>query len=260
MKEIGLIGFGRIGSYLYDRITKNQTLNISFVLEPVPEKVKKIDDSLIISDIKELNEKNADLVVEAADFRAVREYAHKVLRKTDMMILSATALSDEKFTNELLSICQRSKTKMYIPHGALLGMEGIFDARESLSSITITTTKNPRNIDFDFAGGPKREDITKRTVLFDGSAREICSKYPRNVNSHAVVALAGIGFDRTHSVLIADPDSDDALQCVKAEGGGTALEIKRSSAIKGVTGEYTLVSLYGSIVRALVSPSGIAVV
>jgi aspartate dehydrogenase len=260
MKKIGLIGFGRIGSYLFERISENQNLEIRFVYEPDMGKTSGLDKSIVLNDIDEIFNMKVDLVIEAADFRAVKEYAPEILRTNDMMILSATALADEKLSREVLTISNESKTRICIPHGALLGMDGIFDAKESLSDVTIVTIKNPRNIDFDFTNDFKREEITERTVLYDGYAREICSKYPRNVNSHAVVAIAGIGFERTHSILVADPNSDDAFQHVTAEGGGTLLEIKRSSAIKGVTGEYTLLSLYGSVVRALENTPGITIV
>jgi aspartate dehydrogenase len=259
MKKIGLIGYGRIGSYLFNRITNNQNLEIGYVYEIDKTKTGGLDKSIVLDDINDISKTKIDLVVEAADFRVVKENAPQILKTTDMMILSATALADKELTHKLLEVCNKNGTKIYIPHGALLGMDGIFDARESLSYVTITTVKNPKNIDFHFTNDFKHEAIKERTVLYDGNAREICSKYPRNVNSHAVTALAGIGFERTHSILIADPNADDAFQHITAEGGGTVLEIKRSSAIKGVTGEYTLLSLYGSVLRALDHPSGITI-
>jgi len=40
---------------------------------------------------------------------------------------------------------------------------------------------------------------------FTNSVRLNFSRFPRNVNVHATVALAGIGFDQTFSRIIADP-------------------------------------------------------
>lgn len=259
MKKIGLIGFGRIGSYLYDKISGNKELVVDFVYEPLKEKTERLDRSIVMQDMEMVLDREVDLVVEAADFRVVKDYAPHLLKKTDMMVLSVTALADEELESTINRICEENGTRIGIPHGALLGMDGIFDARESLTDVQVITTKNPRNIDFSFTDKYQADDITEETVLYDGPTRGICSMFPRNVNAHAVVALSGLGFDRTRSKLITDPHSDDALQHVIAEGGGTLLEIKRSSVIKGVTGEYTLISLYGSIVRALSSPPGISV-
>lgn len=259
MKKIGLIGFGRIGSYLFDRISSNPELVVDFVYEPLKEKTDGLEKSLVMKDMDSVLERDVDLVVEAADFKVVKDYAPHILKKTDMMVLSVTALADIELESTLKSICEKNGTRIGIPHGALLGMDGIFDARDSLTDIQVVTIKHPRNIDFSFTNEFQAADITEETVLYDGPTRGICSMFPRNVNAHAVVALSGIGFDRTRSKLISDPHNDDALQHVIAEGGGTLLEIKRSSVIKGVTGEFTLISLYGSVVRALTSPAGIKV-
>ncbi len=259
MKKIGLIGFGRIGSYLFNKISSNEELVVDFVYEPMTEKTDDIDSSIVMRDMDMVLERDVDFVVEAADFRVVKDFAPQILKKTDMMILSVTALADTKLESTLKSICNKNGTRIGIPHGALLGMDGIYDARDTLTDVQVITTKNPRNIDFDFTDEFQAADITEETVLYDGPTRGICSMFPRNVNAHAVVALSGLGFDRTRSKLITDPNSDDALQHVIAEGGGTLLEIKRSSVIKGVTGDFTLISLYGSVVRALSSPPGISV-
>jgi aspartate dehydrogenase len=42
-------------------------------------------------------------------------------------------------------------------------------------------------------------------VLFEGPAREGVPHFPQNVNIAAVLALAGIGMDRTRLKVVADP-------------------------------------------------------
>lgn len=259
-KKIGLLGFGRIGSYLYERIHENEDLEVSFVYDPNTEKTESIDKSIVLGNPEEIFAKDVDLVIEAADFRAVKDYAPRILERSDMMILSATALADKRLLDTLTDTCLENKTRFCIPHGALLGMDGLFDARDTLTDVQVTTWKNPRNIDFSFTDKFNGTNIKEETILYDGSTRGICSIFPRNVNAHAVVALSCIGFERTKSKLIADPNSDDAIQLVIARGGGAALEIKRASVIKGVTGEYTLVSLYGSTIRAMTRPYGMNIV
>lgn len=250
-KKIGLIGYGMIGSYLLKRIERDSELEIAFVYDFDTEKTAVLRDSIVVKDPKNIGEKAVDLVVEAADFRAVRSFAHAVLKRNNMLILSVSALADTKFADELNKICETNGTKMYIPHGALLGMDGLQDARDSLDEVSIVTRKHPRNIDFSFTDKFKREDIIEETVLYDGPTRGACKLFPRNVNSHAVVAISGIGFDKTKSKLIADPKSSMAKHHVIAKSKNTVLEIKRSSTIKGVTGEYTLISVYGTMKRIL---------
>lgn len=57
---------------------------------------------------------------------------------------------------------------------------------------------------------------------------QVPPEHVRNVNSHAAVALGGIGFDRTHSELIAYPDLDVSVIEIEAVGQGMAIKIQRS--------------------------------
>lgn len=258
-KKIGLIGFGRIGSALLKKTQEDNEMAIGFIYETVVDKTRGIDDAMLLKDPKEIRTKAVDLVVEAADFRAVGSVAPEVLRQNDMLILSAAALADKNLNDQLRKICEDNRTKIYIPHGALLGMDGLQDARDTLEEVSIVTRKHPKNIDFSFTDKFKQEDIVEETVLYDGPTSGACKIFPRNLNSHAVVAISGIGFDRTKSKLIADPRSSEAKHHIIAKCKDTVFEIEISSAIKGVTGEYTLVSVYGTIRRILIERHAINV-
>jgi aspartate dehydrogenase len=260
MKSVGIIGFGRIGAHLYSKIRETTGLKVSFIYEVIQEKTKGVDPNILVNDIDGLRKSKADLVVEAADFRAVEAIAPLVLSETDMMILSASALANEKLENELQRVCRDSGHKLYIPHGALLGIDGFRDAKNAFDEISITTIKPPKNLDFSFQKAWKMEEIQTRTVLHDGSTRDVCKLFPRNVNSHAVLAISCLGFDRTHSTLIADPHSTLASHQIVAKGGGAKTEITQASPIKGVTGDFTLASVLGTVERILIDNSGVNVV
>jgi aspartate dehydrogenase len=260
MKHVGIIGYGRIGAYLHKKIEQTQGLNVSFIYEIAEEKTRGLDNSILAKDPESLEKRRADLVIEAADFRAVGALAPQIVKRTDMLILSASALADENLATKLQSICEETGHRFYIPHGALLGMDGFQDARNTFDEISITTVKPPKNLDFTFQERWKLEEIKARAVLHDGSTREVCRLFPRNVNSHAVLAISGLGFDKTRSVLIADPDAITATHHIVAKGGGTTTEIIQSSPIKGVTGDFTLASVYGTIKRILIQSHGLNIV
>lgn len=78
---------------------------------------------------------------------------------------------------------------------------------------------------------------------YDGPTRGVLPLYPKNVNSHATLALALLGLDRTHSVLIADPALEDAVIEIHARGGGVSIDIEKHNPIKGVTGKLTILSV-----------------
>ena len=260
MKKVGIIGYGRIGSYLHKKIESTPGLSVSFIYDIAEGKTAGLPSSMLAKNFESLAERSADLVVEAADFRAVGALAPQIVKRTDMLILSASALADETLATSLQSICEETGHKFHIPHGALLGMDGFQDARATFDEISITTIKAPRNLDFTFQDRWKLEDIKERVVLHDGSTRGVCKLFPRNVNAHAVLAISGLGFDQTRSVLIADPNATVASHHILAKGGGTTTEIMQSSPIKGVTGDFTLASVSGTIARVLLQKNGLNVV
>jgi aspartate dehydrogenase len=93
-------------------------------------------------------------------------------------------------------------------------------------------------------------------VVYEGSTRGLCRRFPRNFNSHAAVAMAGLGLDETTSRLVADPEATTAKHVITATGEGFELEAVRDSEIEGVTGDYTLVSTWGSVRRILRADDG----
>lgn len=252
-KRIGLIGFGQIGRSLYEEITSDPSLGIEvvFIYDSNPEIAKKVPTKLALRSMENFVDYHPDLVVEAAHPEAVRQFYEQVLSHTDMMVMSVSAFGDSRLESSIKKLCQEKGTRLFIPHGAVLGIDGLQDGLSVWEQVTITMVKNPRNLNFDFAGGIKAEDIKQKTVLYDGPVRPILPLYPKNVNSHATLALATLGLDRTRSVLIADPDQEDSLIEIDASGAGNSIHIERRNPIKGVSGKLTLLSALETIKKIL---------
>ena len=163
-------------------------------------------------------------------------------------MFSVTAFSDESFEQYALELCERYGRRIYLPHGAILGLDGLYDARPLLREVRVTTTKSPKSL-----GLPDGE----RTVVYEGPTREACGKFPRNVNVHAAVALAGLGFDQTVSRIIADPAVTTNSHLIEISGEGINFTIQVASAAgEGVTGAYTPISACGSLDRVLGKTAG----
>jgi predicted dinucleotide-utilizing enzyme len=250
--RIGLIGFGTIGSYVYGELTTRPELglDIAFVHDAAPDRVREVPASLRLRDLSDFASRSPDLVVEMAHPSVTHDHAHNFLRTTDYMPLSVTALADAGLLDRLLATARDHATCLYVPHGAAVGLESIFECRDLWDEVSVVMKKNPRNLDFSDAPDWKDHPIEKETLLYDGSTRGVCPLFPRNVNSHAAIALAGIGFDRTRSVLIADPRLDVSVIEIEARGRGVDLKIQRSNPLKGVSGTFTLRSILSGILRA----------
>ena len=110
------------------------------------------------------------------------------------------------------------------------------------------TTKSPKSL------GRTDEE---RTVVYDGPTRGACKAYPRNVNVHASIALAGIGFDQTCSKIISDPAVSTNAHEIHLEGDGMDIRMNIESFAAGaVTGAYTPHSACGSLDRICEEGSG----
>jgi len=248
-KRIGIIGYGQIGASIYEQVQQLRELHleVAFVYETDPHKRKSIPAAIAIESMEHAADFKPDLVVEAAHPKAVGQFAEKVLQQTDLMILSVSALADADLEATIRSACRQHGTHLYIPHGATLGLDGLKDGISIWEEVTITMKKNPKNLNFDAVPDIRPQDISSQTILYDGPTRGVLPLYPKNVNSHATLALATLGMDRTRSVLVADPALDVSIIEIDAVGAGTRIHIERSNPIKGVTGKLTILSVMESI-------------
>jgi aspartate dehydrogenase len=241
MAEIGFLGCGKIGKTMVRHLQTSGKHSISFVQDPLFENDCGLDCPVVPDLDKALCK--ADLVVECATANVLKQNCGHYLQHGDLLVFSLTAFSDEIFAQEVSELCKANGTHVYLPHGAILGLDGIFDAREILTSVTIETIKNPKSLG--------REDA-QRTTVYEGPAREVCELYPRNVNVHAAVALAGVGFDQTQSKIISDPAVSTNSHNIHVEGEGISFRLEISSfASGGITGSYTPISACGSLDRIL---------
>ena len=241
MKKIGFLGCGKIGSALLSHLVASEEAQPAFIQDPFFSEagapcpvIRQTDPQLY---------READIVVECATAEVLKAEIGNILTYCDLLMFSVTAFTDECFEQQALELCERHGRHIYLPHGAILGVDGLYDARPLLREVRITTTKSPKSL-----GLPDGQ----RTVVYEGPTREACRKFPRNVNVHATVALAGIGFDRTFSRIIADPMVTTNSHLIEAIGEGVNFNIQvESTAGEGVTGAFTPISACGSIDRIL---------
>ena len=78
-----------------------------------------------------------------------------------------------------------------ISHRSLLRLVAQGSGTENPRHLTVDVImkKNPKNVDCA-AVGLDPDKIVEETVLYDGPTRGACPKFPRNVNTHAAIALA----------------------------------------------------------------------
>ena len=149
------------------------------------------------------------LIVECASQAAVTAHAEAVLTAgKSMLVMSSGALVSADFMRKVMSAAEASDASIYVPSGAVGGIDALRASKALLEEVTIVSTKKP----IALSGAPgfakwENVDITEPTVIFEGSAAEAVGLFPANVNVAATVSLAGIGPDATGVKIVADPDS-----------------------------------------------------
>lgn len=242
MKKVGFLGCGKIGKALVRHIEEIGDTEVAFIQDPGFVNDLGLSCPVITEADEQLYE-SADLMIECATAGVLRANVEKILKHCDLMLFSVTAFSDESFEQMTNELTEKYGHRIYIPHGAILGIDGLFDGRKVWKEVSIVTTKSPKSLG--------RED-TERTVVYEGPTRAVCSLYPRNVNVHACIALAGIGFDKTQSKIISDPAVSTNAHLIILKGDGMDITMDISSYAAGaVTGAYTPHSACGSLDRIL---------
>lgn len=230
-KSVGLVGCGTIGTHLAVAIDSGSVPNASLVglFDIVDGSAKNLKSKLksspeVFLDFGRFVDSPADIIIEAASQQAVREFGKAIIQASkDLMIMSVGALADRTFLAELLELAAARKghSRIYVPTGAIAGIDAIRSVRHLLDSITLTTTKSPKAL----AGAPflatkkiNLDAITKITEIYEGSAADAVKLFPANVNVAAVLSLAGIGADKTKVRVLVDPRATTNQHEIAATG------------------------------------------
>ena len=228
MKRIGLLGCGAIGTQIALAIDSGK---IPGVLTHVYDNSKDAS-SILVEKLKTkpiivenphlLSSHPVDIIVEAASQEAVRNVAHSVLQnKRDLMIMSVGALLDETIFDILSEACEHFHKTIYLPSGAIAGLDALKSVKDQLDSVTLTTTKHPRSLKgakFFETSNIDLEKINTITTIFEGTAKQAVSLFPANINVAALLSLAGLGSEKTLVKIVADPNTTKNTHNVTAQG------------------------------------------
>lgn len=251
-KKIGIIGFGFIGSTLYKRITEEQgDIEVSWVYNRSINALDGIPKHKILEDLEEYRRYTVDLIVEVAHPNITDCYASLFLEDTNYMPVSVNGLADTDTLKKLEAIAKKNGTRLYIPHGGLMGVDNLLERRELWQQVTITLKKNIDSINLPNTD-VKVDQEDSEQVLYEGNVAGIAEQFPQNVNMMVACALATNGVDQCRAKLIADPKLDQGVAEVEAlTADGARLFMKKEQPMVGVSGSEMCDSIYFSVKKAL---------
>ena len=233
--RLALIGCGAIGTALLELIDGDPGLQAVAIVVPATfadgtrEVAARLAPAAVVTSTVPAD--GIDLVVEAAGHAAIEQHVLPALRRgLPAIVASVGALSAAGLAGQVEEAARQGRTQVQLIAGAIGGIDALAAARiGGLDSVRYTGRKPP----LAWTGTPAEQGwdlaaLAVETVIFDGSAREAASLYPKNANVAATVALAGLGMDETRVRLIADPAVSQNVHEVEAEGafGSFALTMR----------------------------------
>lgn len=255
LKSIGIVGCGAIGKALVRAVEgRKLAVRVAGVTSRTeqraraflaacqnPPPYRSLDELVQVS----------DLVVEAAGGPIVAALAEKVFAAgKDLMVISVAALVEHP---EVMAESRRTGCRLYVPSGAIAGIDGIKSACVgAITHVTHTTRKPPLGLEgapYLVELGISLAGLQEEKEVFSGSAREACRGFPANVNVTAAVSLAGIGPDRTRVRILAVPGLQHNCHDIDIEGefGKLHVHIENVPTENPRTGKLTALSIIRAV-------------
>ncbi len=209
--RVGLAGMGAVGLEVARRLQAGVPgLVLAAVSVRDVAKAKRglpqVGDSIPVRKATELAD-DCDIVVECLPPAVFREVALSVIDKGKLfMPLSVAQLLVH---DDLPARAKEKGARILVPTGALIGLDAVRAAAEgNIRSVRMVTRKPPPGLEgapYLVERGISVANLDKPLKVFDGTAREGAKGFPTNVNVAAALSLAGVGPDRTHLEIWADP-------------------------------------------------------
>lgn len=221
--NIGIVGAGAIATFLMKKINQDgaHDLKVNSVFVRNHDKythLKQQYNVKLFDDLDAFLESDIDVVVEAANIKAVHELFTNIIPKKDIVLISIGAFADAAFYEEMNRLAESHGRTIHLPSGAVGGLDLLQNAHPDggIKSVSLKTRKPAHTLIDD-------ESLSEEVIIFEGKASEAIKQYPRNINVSIILSLAGLGTHQTDVTIIADPTIDNNIHTVEVEGDfGTA--------------------------------------
>lgn len=225
MIKAGIIGCGTIGGVIADAIVHrfSDAVKLVGICDVDEKKARNLLERLKInagilsrSDLIQ----RCDLIIEAASGSISYEIARETLEAgKDVMVMSTGGLLGK---SDIFKLAEEKDAKIYLPSGAICGLDGVKSAMMAdVKSVTLTTRKPPAGLE----GAPyiveKKIDlksIKEEAVIFEGTALDAVKGFPKNVNVSATLSLCGLGAKETRVRIVTSPEYKSNSHEIEVEG------------------------------------------
>ncbi len=237
--RVGVLGTGAIGQYVVRALAIGSLAGVELVAladqRSRAEALNKLASEVGCQSTlmpEQLPGLGAEVVLEAASGQAVRDHAIPILEAgSNLIVMSIGALADAAFRTRLVAAAVSGGCRIYLPSGAIAGLDAVRAAAEAgLAEVLLTTMKPPAALE----GAPylvenniSLDGLTQSMIVFDGNAEAAIRGFPSNVNVAVALGLAAGDLARVKVRIIADPSLTTNIHSVTATGafGSLATEV-----------------------------------
>lgn len=215
--NIGIIGTGNIAAYLLEQVNAKEMADGKIVAifgrnQEAGARLSEQFGADFYTDLQGFLKQPLDIIVEAATVEAAALYLEKVVASgKDLVVSSIGVFKDAAYLERIQALAESIGTNVYLPSGAIGGLDLLQSAKAAggLERVSITTRKSPASLGME-------TDVEE--ILFEGSAFDAVAKFPKNVNVALVLAIAGLGPEKTTVRVIVDPAVERNTHTIEAEG------------------------------------------
>lgn len=210
--KLGLVGCGAIGSYLAKRIDRELSresllVAISDINPQACAKLKKTLYSKPVICSSQALIKKCELIIEATSVSSAKGLIEESIENAkDILVMSVGALLT---TANLIKKAKEKGTRIYIPSGAIAGVDAFKAAANGAIKSILLTTRKPsktlQDIPYVKRMGIDLVNSKKDIEVFRGNALEAIYNFPQNINVAATLSLATLGPKKVNVKIIASP-------------------------------------------------------
>jgi aspartate dehydrogenase len=224
MLKIGLLGVGAIGRTIATALDRKQVhAELVALADQDQNRARLLSAELEshppVGSVEEMLDRS-DLAVEAASQAALADFVPKALaRRRDMLIMSVGGLLGR---TEWFHQAEERGCRIYVPSGAIAGLDGIKSASIGRIELAELTSRKPvgalRGSKYVVDHGIELDDLKQDTVIFEGSAEEAARAFPATSNVAASLRLA---VERSAPVcvrVVAVPGGNENVHEIRVRG------------------------------------------
>lgn len=273
-RRVAILGQGRLGRYLADKIANDPAVasayELAFVWDHFADRLEDgcSADVRLTGDLGDCvprfvaDRGRVDLFIEASHPSVIWRHGAALLEHGDVLVSSLTALTDEASEAAMRATAAATGHVVLVPTGAGWGLHDIagLDRAGRLRGLIVTMSFPAQALQLqgtlaEALDAYRGDDGEESRLLYEGPIRPLAREAPNNVNTMAALWLAAASLEPDAMVcrLVARKDDDTHSQRIEVQGpNGFAVTVDRHNpARKGaVTGDET----FGSFLRTMLTP------